>query len=315
MELIRGLHNLQDRHRGCAATIGNFDGVHLGHQTIFTGLKQRARHLGVPEVAVIFEPQPAEYFAAERAPARLTRLREKLLAMHECGVDRVLCLRFGPALARMKPEAFIERVLIDGLGIRHLAVGDDFRFGADRAGDFDALCRAGESFGFVVERTPTVELDGDRISSTRVRRALLAGDLGQAERLLGRAYAICGRVSDGDRRGRTIGFPTANIHLHRRLSPVKGVFVVRVNGAAAGAVEGVANIGHRPTVDGTRHQLEAHLFDFAADLYGRHLCVELLHRIRDERRFDSLDALQAQIRQDADAARSWLADARVSATE
>jgi len=278
-------------------------------------LKQRARRLELPEVAVVFEPQPAEFFAPERTPARLTRLREKLDAMRDCGVDRVLCLRFGLALAAMSPEEFIHRVLVEGLGVRHLAVGDDFRFGANRRGDFDALRRAGEALGFEVERTPTVEFGGERISSTRVRNALLAGDLALAGQLLGRGYAICGRVSVGDRLGRKIGFRTANIHLHRRLSPVKGVFVVRVHGASVSALEGVANVGHRPTVDGTRHQLEAHLFDFVGDLYGRHLCVELLHWIRDERRFGSLDALQTQIQQDVNAAHDWLADFRVGETD
>jgi len=307
MELIRGLHNLQPRHRGCAATIGNFDGVHLGHQKIFNGLKERALSLNVPEVAVVFEPQPAEHFAPEQAPARLTRLREKLDAMRDCGVDRVLCLHFGWALAGTSPEDFIRRVLVEGLGVRHLSVGDDFRFGANRRGDFEHLRRSGEELGFQVERTPTVELQGARISSTRVRSALLEGDLARARELLGRAYAICGRVAVGDRIGRKIGFRTANVHLHRRLSPVKGVFVVRVQGAAVGLVDGVANIGHRPTVDGTRHQLEAHLFDYVGDLYGRHLRVELLHRIRDEQRFGSLDALKTQIHEDVDAARAWLA--------
>ena len=307
MELIRGLHNLRPRHRGCAATIGNFDGVHLGHQEIFTVLKARALALSVPEVAIIFEPQPAEYFAPEKAPARLTRLREKLDTMRDCGVDRVLCLQFGAALAGMSSEDFIRRVLVEGLGVRHLAVGDDFRFGAQRRGDFEQLCRAGEELAFQVERTPTVELGGARISSTRVRSALLEGDLAHASKLLGREYTICGRVAVGDRIGRKIGFRTVNIHLHRRLAPVKGVFVVRVHGAAARAVEGVANVGHRPTVDGTRHQLEAHLFDYVGDLYGRHLRVEMLHRIRDEQRFTSLDALKSQIQDDVGAARLWLA--------
>ncbi len=298
MQLNRGWHNLRAVHHGCVATIGNFDGVHLGHQAIFTRLRERARQWRLPAMVVIFEPQSAEYFAPARAPARLTRLREKLAVLAECGIDRVQCLRFGAELAAMPAGDFVRRVLVEGLGVRYLAVGDDFRFGAGRTGDFATLRAAGDAHGFVVEDTPTVSVDGARVSSTRVREALADGHLEQARRLLGRRYRICGRVVHGDERGRTLGFPTANIALHRRVSPLRGVFLVSVDGIGPRSLAGVANVGHRPTVGGVRHQLEVHLLGFDGDLYGRHLTVAFESRLRDERKFDSLQALRDQIERD-----------------
>ncbi len=305
MELIRGEHNLRPSHRGCVATIGNFDGVHLGHQAIFGRLRERAARLGLPPAVVIFEPQPNEYFAPERTPSRLTGLRDKLAALTRCRLDRVLCLRFGAKLAQMTPEDFILRILVEGLGVRYLAVGDDFRFGAARAGDFRTLVEAGRVHGFAVEDTPTVSYDGKRVSSTRVRDALVAGDLVLTRRLLGREYVISGRVIRGDRIGRSLGFPTANIDLRRREPPLHGVFAVRVRGAGSETMIGVANVGRRPTVGGMRQLLEVHVFDLSASIYGRHLEVVFEHRIRDERRFASLEALRAQIARDAEAARFW----------
>lgn len=305
MQLIRGQHNLRPSHRGCVATIGNFDGVHLGHQAVFSRLREQAARLGLASAVVIFEPQPAEYFAADRAPARLTGLRDKLAALARCRVDRILCLRFGPALARMRPEDFIRQILVEGLAVRYLAVGDDFRFGADRAGDFSTLVEAGRSHGFAVEDTPTVGHDGERVSSTRVRQALRAGDLALARRLLGRDYRISGRVIRGDRIGRSLGFPTANIDLRGRQPPLRGVFAVRAHGAGPRSLLGVANVGQRPTVGGLRELLEVHLFDFSGDIYGRHLEVVFEHWLRDEQRFSSLEALRAQIARDSDAAREW----------
>ncbi len=307
MELIRGQHNLRPRHHGCVATIGNFDGVHLGHQAILAQLAGHARALGLPTMIIIFEPQPQEFFAPAAAPPRLTRLREKLQALAGCGVDRVLCLRFDTRLASMSAGAFIDELLVGGLGIRHLVVGDDFRFGHRRQGDFQMLSEAGRRHGFEVAGTHTYAVDGERVSSTRVREALGRGDLERAARLLGRPYALCGRVAHGDRVGRTLGFPTANIHLHRALTPVSGVFVVDVHGVAASPWPGVANVGRRPTVGGLRDQLEVHLLDFAGDLYGRHVAVDLLARLRPERRFESLAALREQIHADVDQARSYLA--------
>jgi len=316
MRLIRGLHNLCDQDRGCVATIGNFDGVHLGHRAVFQRLLAQGEALDLPATVITFEPQPMEYFAPAVAPARLTRLREKVAAIADDGIERVLLLEFGPRLAAMDARDFIQRVLVDGLGVRFLLVGDDFRFGHNRTGDYALLERVGAELppeqGFEVANLRTIKHQDERISSTRIRELLATGDFEQARHLLGRGYRICGRVGHGDRRGRTIGFPTANISLHRRVSPLRGVYAVRVHGLTDAPWPGVANIGRRPTVAGTDERLEVHLFDFDGDLYGAHLQVEFLLRLRDELRFDSFEALRAQIARDADSARSWLGAADVS---
>jgi len=307
MQLIRGIHNLRPEHRGCVATIGNFDGVHLGHQAVFRQLMGKGKELGLPAVVISFEPQPQEYFTPQRAPARLTRLREKLQAIAEAGIERVLLLEFNARLAAMAAEEFVERILVQGLGVRFLMVGDDFRFGAKRRGDFNLLREAGDRYDFRVEDMHTVRLSEDRVSSTRIREALTDGDLDTAAHLLGRSYQICGRVAHGDKRGRTIGFPTANVDLHRRVSPVRGVFAVRVRGLEETALPGVANIGTRPTVTGDpRYLLEVHLFDFSREVYGRHVGVEFVHKLRDEKKFESFEELRRQITQDAWQARNLL---------
>jgi len=307
MEFIRGLHNLRPSHFGCVATIGNFDGVHLGHQAVIGQLAVKAGELGLPTAVITFEPQPMEFFAPDRAPVRLTRLREKIQALRRYSVDRVLCLRFDRALADMSPQAFIDQVLLRDLGVRYLVVGDDFRFGHGRTGTFQTLVEAGARAGFQVVNMHSFRVDGERVSSTRVRAALAAGELEHAARLLGRPFRLCGRVAHGDKRGRTIGFPTANIHLHRDKAPLAGVFAVEVFGLPGEPLAGVANVGNRPTVGGTHTRLEVHLFDFNADIYGRHLAVDFLNRIRAEQRFETLDALVTQIGRDASEARSWLA--------
>ena len=307
MQLIRGLHNLRPEHHGCVATIGNFDGVHLGHQAVFRALKDVGDELGLPSTVIVFEPQPLEYFRPDEAPARLTRLREKLGVIRQCGIDRVLVLEFTTRLAAMGAMTFIEEILVDGLGIRHLYVGDDFRFGKARTGNVRLLHEAGEEHGFSVDDHQTVEFEGERISSTRIRAALVAGDLDLAAHCLGRPYEICGRVAHGDKRGRTIGFPTLNVALHRRSTPLQGVYAVKVEGVDDKLIPGVANIGNRPTVDGgSRVLLEVHLFHFDKDVYGAHVGVEFIERIRDERKFDSFDALREQIALDAAAARKLL---------
>jgi riboflavin kinase/FMN adenylyltransferase len=232
-------------------------------------------------------------------------LREKVEALRRFGVDRVLCLRFNDHLAGLPPEEFIRIILLEGLDVKYLVVGDDFRFGRDRAGDFDLLERVGASRGFPVVTMHSFSIGGVRVSSTRVREALEAGDLATAESLLGRPYRMSGRVAHGDKRGRTIGFPTANIYLHRTATPVQGVFVVELFGLEGEPVRGVANVGNRPTVDGTRSLLEVHLFDFHRDIYGCHVQVEFLHKLRPERRFESFDALKRQIEEDAARARDW----------
>ncbi len=302
MELIRGLYNLRPRHRGCVATIGNFDGVHLGHQAVLGQLAEQADELGLPLVVITFEPYPQEFFApAGESPPRLTRFREKLRALRRYGVDRVLSLRFDRVLSQMSAEAFIQQLLVEGLDVRYLVVGDDFRFGHQRQGDIAMLRAAGEQHGFQVVEMHTFEVDGKRVSSTRVREALSAGELSRAAQLLGRTYRMSGRVVHGDKRGRTIGFPTANIYLHRRVTPLRGVYAVEVfglSGDTGSPFKGVANIGHRPTVNGTRCQLEVHLFDFDREIYGEYVQVEFIARLRDEQRFESFTDLKAQIDRD-----------------
>jgi len=305
VKLIRGLHNLKPEHRGCVATIGNFDGVHLGHQNVLGQLAEKAAELHLPTVVVVFEPQPGEYFAADRAPPRLTRFREKLEALSRYSVDRVLCLPFNASLAALSADEFIQRVLIDGLGLRYLVVGDDFRFGNGRDGDFDRLRRAGDRYGFDVVNMHTFAVDGERVSSTRIRNALADGDMGAAARLLGRSYRMSGRVAHGDKRGRTIGFPTANIFLHREVSPLKGVFMVEMFGLDREPWPGVANLGNRPTVDGTRTLLEVHLLGLDREIYGQHVHVDFLRRLRPEQRFPSFDDLKNQIHADVVQARAW----------
>lgn len=314
MELIRGLHNLRPEHKGCALTIGNFDGVHLGHQAVLGRLAEKAGEMQLPTVAMIFEPQPPEYFAPQQAPSRLMRLREKLLALRRYSVDRVLCVRFDARFASMSAQGFIEELLVARLGVKYLVVGDDFRFGHRRAGDFAMLQAAGDKYGFEVVNMHTFRIEHARVSSTRLRDALMSGDLDEAEQLLGRPYRMCGRVAHGDKRGRLMGFPTANIHLHRAASPVLGVYAVEMFGIPGEPVRGVANIGMRPTVDGRRCILEVHLFDFAQDIYGVHVQVDFLHKIRDERRFASLEELSRQIGLDVAAARDFFAAQSAPAT-
>ena len=306
MELIRGLHNLRDRHQGCVATIGNFDGVHLGHQAVLRQVQAKARELELPAVAIIFEPQPREFFTPDNAPPRLTRFDEKVRLLSATGIDRVLCLMFNARLRSMSADQFIDQLLRERLDIQHLVVGDDFRFGCDRRGDYALLRAAGERYGFAVEETATYEVDGERVSSTRVREVLQRHDFALAERLLGRPYRVTGRVMHGQKLGRQLGTPTANVRMHRFACPLRGVYVVEVlvNGLY---YKGVCNVGVRPTVHGRLPVLEVHLLDFKGDLYGALMQVQFLEFLRDERRFDGLDALKTQIKADIDAARAWLA--------
>jgi len=308
MQLVRGLHNLRPEHRGCVATIGNFDGVHRGHQAILARLRERAVELGVPSCVVIFEPQPREYFAPDTAPARLARLRDKLALLAEEGVDVVLCLAFNQRLSKLSASEFVQTILVDGLAIRHLEVGDDFRFGCDRLGDFAFLQQVGAAHGFTVEAAQTVELQGVRVSSTEVRKALSAADFTLAEALLGRPFRIAGRVLHGQKLARQLGCPTANVQLKRRRVPLTGVYLVsaQIDGEIW---PGVANIGVRPTVAGDgRAHLEVHLLDFAGDLYDRRLTVAFHHKLRDEQRFASLEALKSAIDADVAAARAYWHD-------
>jgi len=305
MKFIRGIHNLREQHRGCVLTIGNFDGVHRGHQALLAQLCKEGRQRNLPVMVMLFEPQPLELFAAEKAPARLTRLREKVRYLEQAGVDAVLCVRFDRRFAAQTAQSFVADLLVDKLGVEFLAVGDDFRFGAGRQGDFLLLQNAGVEYGFDVISTQTFCDDGKRISSTAIRQALAEDNLPVANALLGRPFSISGRVVHGDALGRTIGFPTANLPLRRTVSPVKGVYAVEVQGLGSQPLPGVANIGTRPTVAGLRQQLEVHLLDVSIDLYGRHIEVVLRDKIRNEQRFASLDALKEQIANDVVTARTF----------
>ena len=305
MELIRGLHNLKAHHHGCVATIGNFDGVHLGHQHVLGELAEKAEEMKLPAVVITFEPQPQEFFIPDRCPGRLTRFREKIKALRRLAVDRVFTLHFSQKLAAMEPEDFIQQVLVDGLGVRYLVVGDDFRFGQKRRGSFEMLQQAGQEHGFQVVNMHTFQLAGERVSSTLIRQSLGEGNLDRAEILLGRPYRMCGRVAHGHKRGRQIGFPTANIHLHRKVSPIEGVFAVEMFGVEGEPVSGVANVGTRPTVNGTRTVLEVHLLNFERDIYGSHVSVDFLKKIRNEQKFDSFELLKEQILIDATQARDY----------
>jgi len=307
MELIRGLHNLRDRHKACALTIGNFDGVHLGHQEILKILVEKAQDLHVDACLMSFEPLPQEYFSAQTAPARLTRLREKWCALERTGIDQFLCIKFNHWLADLTAEEFIKKILVDYLHVRYLVIGDDFRFGKGRTGDFNMLTEAGKQYGFEVVNSHSHCLDGVRISSTNIRQALANNQLETAEKMLGHAYQICGRVAHGDKRGRTIGFPTANIKLHRHATPLSGVYAVTLHGIDNHVLNGVANIGKRPTVDGHHLQLEVHLFDFDKSIYGEQVCVEFKLKLRDEKRFESFDILKQQIIKDSEHAKNYFA--------
>ncbi|OTA21449.1 bifunctional riboflavin kinase/FMN adenylyltransferase [Xenorhabdus beddingii] len=306
MELIRGIHNIRARHHGCVLTIGNFDGVHRGHQALLKHVKQEGRRLGLPTMVMIFEPQPLEVFVADKAPARLTRLRDKIKYLAQNGVDYLLCVKFDSHFAANSPETFVSRLLVEKLGVKFLAIGDDFRFGKNRRGDFHYLQQAGKQYHFEVASTDSFCDSGLRISSTAIRQALQRDDLALAEILLGHPYSISGRVVHGKQLGRTIGFPTANLPLKRLVTPVKGVYAVEVHGLGDKPLPGVANIGNRPTVAGQGQQLEVHLIDTQMDLYGHHIDVVLRKKLRDEQRFASLDALKQQIANDVVAARDYL---------
>ncbi len=292
--------------------IGNFDGLHLGHRALLERLTATARQHGLPPAVMTFEPHPRELFTPEQAPARLTSLREKLALLESCGIEEIFLLHFSRKLAGLSAAEFIERVLVQGLAARHLIIGDDFRFGKGRAGDFAMLQAAGLQHGFGVEAMHTIEIGGERISSSAVRDVLGAGDLEHAARLLGRPYSIAGRVVHGDKIGRKLGFPTANIQLKRKRVALTGVFAVTVSGLDKRHLPGAASLGVRPTLGaGLRPVLEVHLFDFDREIYGQHLTVHFLHKLRDEARYDSFEALTAQIARDVVATQDYFAGKQI----
>jgi riboflavin kinase / FMN adenylyltransferase len=305
MKLIRGLDGLRAPARRCVVTIGSYDGLHLGHQALLGRLLERARAATAASILVTFEPLPREYLQPEDPPARLTSFRERWRLLAPLPLDYLCLLRFDEALRNLSAEAFA-RLLARGLNASAVVVGHDFRFGHQGAATAEVLSEAGRRLGFEVEVVPAVRLAGERISSSGVRAALALGDFARAATWLGRPWTMRGRVVGGQRLGRTLGFPTANLPLKRRRAPVAGVFAVRVHGIGDLALPGVASLGTRPTVNGTQALLEAHLFDFAGDLYGREIAVEFVTKLRDEQRFESLGALTAQMHEDAARARSLL---------
>lgn len=324
MELIRGIHNFKPEHRGSVVTIGNFDGVHLGHQAIIRRVIEQAKTRNLSSVVIVFEPQPMEYFSVlaanngnnpnnsvpenkrqqlkgdntPKSPARLMRFREKYLCLKELGIDRVLCLSFNQKFRSLSASEFVEKVLLQGLGVEFLVVGDDFHFGNDRSGNFQYLQAAGEREGFEVEDTETITIDDERVSSSRIRKTLEKDNFQLAKKLLGVPYSISGKVVYGKSLGRKIGTPTANIALHRQKSPLHGVYVISWEDTSGRQYNGVANIGTRPTVDGDGELLEVHLFNCGEDLYGRYAKVTFLEKIRNEEKFESVDILKQKIEED-----------------
>jgi riboflavin kinase / FMN adenylyltransferase len=305
MELIRGLLNVREHQRGCAVSIGTFDGIHLGHQALLSRMREHAARLAVPTVLLTFEPMPREYLSPEAPPARLTSLRERWRVLESMRLDNVLVLRFGEALRNLSGEAFA-RLLAQDLRARAVVVGHDFRFGCNGEATAPMLAEVGQRLGFQVDVVSPVLLDGTRVSSSGVRDALRRGEFGLVQQRLGRPYTMRGRVVHGQRLGRDLGFPTANLRIERLRSPLQGIFAIRVHGIEATPLAGVASLGTRPTVGGVQTLLEVHLFDFAADLYGREIEVEFVAKLRDEERYDTLEALVEQIHRDVAQARQIL---------
>jgi len=307
MQLMRRPHTTPGALAGgCVGTIGTFDGVHVGHGRILDRVRDEAAARGLPSVVMTFEPTPREFFSAGEPPARLTRFREKYAEIRRRGIDWFYCPPFDATMEQLAPDEFVDRLLVNVLQVRHLVVGDDFVFGRKRAGTVAVLARAGAERGFSVEQVGSI-LDGSqRVSSTAIRRALAAGDLAAATALLGRCYSMTGRVVDGQKLGKQLGFPTANVNLNRRASPIAGIFAVRVDGLGPAMLNGVASVGTRPTIDGIEPLLEVHLFDFDRDIYGEYIRVDFVQKLRDEVRFPDLDALTAQMHVDAAEARNIL---------
>ena len=309
MRFLRGLHNLPPSPEPCALTIGNFDGLHFGHQEVIRELSEAAEARGLPTTVMLFEPQPVEYFAGDKAPPRLYRCREKLSAIRQLPVDRVVMLTFNARLAALEAEDFVKEILIDRLNVKYLLVGDDFRFGRERKGDLQLLQELAGKYGYELGHLQSVIQSGQRVSSTLIRQHLTAGEFVEAAKLLGRPYRMTGKVVHGSKIGRDLGFPTINLPVDRFHSPVKGVFAVRVYGIEPGqSLYGVASLDSRPTIDGKHCLLEVHLFDWSGDCYGKRVEVEFVQYLRDEEKYESMEAMQQQIERDAAQARKILAN-------
>ena len=305
MQLIRTIHSHKSDSSGAVATIGNFDGVHLGHQVVINKIIQQGDVLSLPSMVIAFEPSAKEFFLGQNAPARLTSFREKFSLIDKFGIDQFVCLNFNHELASMPAETFVKKILVDTLHIKHLTVGDNFRFGKDRNGDFELLQNFSNTLDYQVENTASIVNDGKRVSSSLIREFLKTGNLNKAEKMLGRKYSMSGHVIHGDEKGRTIGFPTANIPIKRRNCAVNGVFAVNVSMENGSEYYGVANIGHRPTVGGARTQLEVHIFQFSQEIYGKFLKVTFCKKLRDEKKFASFGGLKNQIEQDSKSAQKY----------
>lgn len=320
MKVFRGLPNAASR-APCALAIGNFDGVHLGHQALLSDLRAAATRLNVDAAVMSFEPHPRAFFAQmlgdlSKAPSRIANLRDNLSALDQAGVDRVIVEHFNAHFAALSPDEFIQKILVDGLHVKLVMVGDDFRFGAKRAGDIHTLKEAGKRFGFVVQTMNTVERNGERISSSAVRAALAAGNFDEAQHLLGRPYQISGHVVHGQKLGRTLGFPTLNLRIAHHKPAVMGIFVVQVHGLSDQPLPAVASMGVRPTVDDSgRVLLETHILDQHVDAYGKVIHVEFLQKLRDEEKYVDLPTLTDAINRDADQARSYFKQRNGSATD
>jgi len=323
MKVFRGLPNAESR-APCALTIGNFDGVHRGHQALLAQVREAATRLNLDAAVMTFEPHPREFFAQlagtpEKAPQRIANLRDKLQSLSNAGVDRVIVEHFNANFAALSPQDFIEKILIQGLHVRWLLVGEDFCFGSRRAGNIQTLIDAGKQYGFEVHTMPNVNNEGVRISSSAIRAALAKADFPHARQLLGHSYAISGHVVHGKKLGRTIGFPTLNMRVGHKRPALSGIFIVQVHGLGDQPLPAVASLGVRPTVDDSgRVLLETHIFDYSGDCYGKLLRVEFLKKLRDEEKYVDLPTLTAAIERDAQQARAWFkeqASFAVSATD
>mgnify|MGYP001815011852 CR=1 FL=1 len=309
MRLVRHIRDMPfaDFADGSVVTIGAYDGLHLGHEELLARVNAAAAERGLPAVVMSFEPTPKEYFSSRNPPARLMRFREKFEALADHGIDLFYCPRFDDRMRDISADDFMRRILVHGLGARHIVIGDDFRFAARREGTLEHLQRAGRALEYTVEQVPSVIVDGVRVSSTSVREALADGELPTATALLGRPYRMSGKVVMGEKIGRTLGYPTANVDLRRKQSAVTGIFAVQVHGLAGGAKDAVASIGSRPTFNGTKPLLEVHIFDFDDDIYGEYIHVDFIARLRGQVKYDDVEELVAQMHRDADNAKSALA--------
>jgi len=309
MRLVRHLADLpfDELRNGSVVTIGAYDGLHIGHRYLLDRVMAAAKEQGIPSVVMSFEPTPNEFFQASKPPARLMRFREKFEALAGSGIDIFYCPRFSKSMRENSAADFIRRILIQGLNMRRLVVGDDFRFARKREGGLAQLQQSAELLAYSVDQIPSVIIDGIRVSSTAIREACEAGQIERATALLGRPYRMSGKIVEGEKLGKTLGFPTANVDLRRRQSPVMGIFAVRVHGLPGGSRDGVASVGSRPTFNGSKPLLEVFLFDFDADVYGKYIHVDFIAHLRSQKKYDLIDDLVAQMHIDADNARSVLA--------